>query len=139
MNENLVKLLTAGLIVVQDNKLLLAYSNNKKAWYLPGGKLDPGETSLQSIQREIKEELNISMDPSLLKFYCHISALAYGENQNVLMEQDCFLYELDQEIIPSNEIEAVGFFDFESYLEEPIHVAGVLQIFEKLKQDQLLV
>lgn len=53
------KLATAGLIVVKDNKLLLAFSNNKKAWYLPGGKIDAGETSVQALQREIKEELNL--------------------------------------------------------------------------------
>ncbi|WP_293947143.1 MULTISPECIES: NUDIX domain-containing protein [unclassified Sphingobacterium] len=44
---------TAGLISIVDHKILLAYSNNKKAWYLPGGKIDAGEDSLQSLRREI--------------------------------------------------------------------------------------
>jgi len=35
-----MKLPTAGLIALKGDKLLLAYSNNKKAWYLPGGKID---------------------------------------------------------------------------------------------------
>lgn len=33
-------LLTAGLVVTKNNQLLLAYSNNKNAWYLPEGKVD---------------------------------------------------------------------------------------------------
>lgn len=130
--------LTAGLVVIRDNKLLLAYSNNKKAWYLPGGKVDAGETSLQSLQREIWEELTLRIKAEELKYYCHITAPAYGENA-VIMEQDCYLYELSEEIAPRNEIGAVRFFDSESYAKEPAQVVGVLEIFEKLKADRLLL
>jgi len=138
MNVDLVKLATAGLVVIQKNKLLLAFSRNKQAWYLPGGKVDAGETSIQSIQREIQEELNIELDVHKLQFYIHLSAPAYGEEKNIVMEQDCFLYDLDQEIRPSNEIEAVKHFNLEEYLKEPAQVVGVLEVFEHLKKDQLI-
>lgn len=138
MIEN-VTLPTAGLIVVNNNnKILLAYSKNKKAWYLPGGKIDKGENSINSLQREIKEELNIKLVPELLKFYCHITAPAFGEKANVIMEQDCFLYELNEEIQPSNEIEKVDFFSFEEYQSELTQVIGVLEIFKKLTYDKIL-
>ena len=58
---------TAGLVVVKGDKLLLAYSKNKKAWYLPGGKIDDGESSLETLQREIFEELNIVLNAERLK------------------------------------------------------------------------
>ncbi|HEX8331069.1 MAG TPA: NUDIX domain-containing protein [Segetibacter sp.] len=137
MQEN-ISLPTAGLIVIQDNKMLLGFSNNKHAWYLPGGKIDIGEDSMQSLQREILEELNLVLDPTLLTFYCHISAPAYGEKRNVIMEQDCYLYELNEEIEPCNEIAAVKFFDYRTYKSEPIQVIGVLKVFEKLIGDRLL-
>ena len=54
---------TAGLIVVDNQKLLLTFSKNKKAWYLPGGKIDEGETSKQALIREIEEELNVTLNP----------------------------------------------------------------------------
>jgi ADP-ribose pyrophosphatase YjhB (NUDIX family) len=41
----MIKLSTAGLILIKDKKLLLAFSKNKKAWYLPGGKVDTNESS----------------------------------------------------------------------------------------------
>ncbi len=130
---------TAGLVVLRDNKLLLAYSNNKKAWYLPGGKVDAGETSLQSLQREIWEELTLRIEAEELKYYGHITAPAYGEHTNILMEQDCYLYTLQEDITPRNEIGAVKFFDSESYADEPAQVAGVLEIFERLRADGLLI
>jgi 8-oxo-dGTP pyrophosphatase MutT (NUDIX family) len=131
-------LYTAGLIVIKDNKLLLAYSGNKKAWYLPGGKIDAGENSIQALEREIWEELNIKLQKENLKFYCHISAPAYGEENNIIMEQDCFIYELNQKISPNAEIEAVQFFDFQMYEKEDIQVIGVVEVFANLIKDQLL-
>ncbi|SFS45341.1 NUDIX hydrolase [Sphingobacterium wenxiniae] len=136
MSTKIIK--TAGLIVVQDNKLFLAYSNNKKAWYLPGGKVDAGETSLQSLQREIWEELTLKIDAEDLQYYYHITAPAYGEQKDVVMEQDCYLYDLKEAVVPSHEIGAVKFFDAMEYAKEPAQVVGVIEAFKKLKVDGLL-
>ena len=126
------KLPTAGLIVVENNKLLLTFSKNKKAWYLPGGKIDAGETAIEGLIREIEEELNIILSAEEL-FYCfHIKAMAYGED-NLLMEQDCFRTILKDEIRPSNEIEAFKYFSKEEYLKEYIQVEGVIKAFELLQ------
>lgn len=126
------KLQTAGLIVTKGDQLLLAFSKNKKAWYLPGGKLDEGETSKEALIREIKEELNIDLDPEKLTFFYHITAEAYGQNPPLTMEQDCYRYDLTEAIQPSSEIEAVQFFDLETYQKEPAQVEGVLKAFAKL-------
>lgn len=125
------KLPTAGLIVVENNKLLLTFSKNKKAWYLPGGKIDEGETSKQALIREIEEELNVTLNPDYLDYCFHITAMAYGE-ENLLMEQDCFRTTLNQEIKPSNEIEAFQYFSREEYLKEEIQVEGVIEAFDLL-------
>lgn len=132
-----IKLQTAGLVVLKGGKLLLAFSKNKKAWYLPGGKVDASETPEEAILREIKEELDVSLDPNLVKFYCHITAPAYGEHQNIIMEQDCYMYELTENVSVKSEIEEVGYFDLEIYRREPAQVPGVLLLFEKLRQDGL--
>lgn len=129
---------TVGLLVIKNNKLLLAYSNNKRAWYLPGGKIETDELSQQSLVREIWEELTLKIDVKLLKYYCHITAPAYGEDENLIMEQDCYLYELHENISPNNEIGAIKFFDSYSYEQEPAQVIGVLQIFKRLKADGLV-
>ncbi|MBF0762057.1 NUDIX domain-containing protein [Dysgonomonas mossii] len=130
---------TVGLLVIKNDKLLLAYSNNKRAWYLPGGKIETDELPQQSLVREIWEELTLKIDVKLLKFYCHITAPAYGEEENLIMEQDCYLYELHENISPNNEIGAIKFFDSYSYEQEPAQVIGVLQIFKRLKADGLVI
>ncbi|MFT3824555.1 MAG: NUDIX domain-containing protein [Chitinophagaceae bacterium] len=132
-----MQLHTAGLIVIKNRKVLLAYSNNKKAYYLPGGKVDAGETSLQALQREIAEELNINLPADDLQYYMHITAPAFGEN-GLIMEQDCFLYEMLHEPQPSAEIGAVEYFDAVSYALEPEQVPGVRILIERLQQDDLL-
>ena len=57
--------------------------------------------------------------------------MAYGE-ENLLMEQDCFRTTLNQEIKPSNEIEAFQYFSREEYLKEEIQVEGVIKAFDLL-------
>ena len=133
-----MKLQTAGLITVKDNKLLLAFSKHKNAWYLPGGKLDKGESASEALIREIEEELSLRIVQEELAYYCHVSAPAFGEAAQVIMEQDCFLYDLKSPIQVSNEIGAVKYFSYHDYLKEPIRVCGVLTVFQNLMRDHLI-
>ena len=130
-----MKLATAGLLVIDNRKLLLAYSRNKKCIYLPGGKIDDGETALQALCREIREELNVILSDDDLEYYTHISAPAYGEQNGVIMEQDCFL--INRKITPgaSAEIGEVRYFSLQEYLDEQNTAPGAVRILEILKQD----
>lgn len=131
VEQSWVDLHTAGLVVIQEHKLLLAYSNNKKAWYLPGGKIDKGEDSKTALIREIEEELSLVLDPKRLSFLHHVIAPAYGEKLNIMMQQDCYSYELnDEKIEATNEIGAVRYFSLEEYKKEEIQVPGVLMVYE---------
>lgn len=133
-----MKLDTVGLVVLKENKLLLAFSGNKHAWYLPGGKVDKGETNIEALVREIDEELNIELNVESLEYYRHVTAPAYGERSDVVMEQECFIYKLTEEMTPSKEIEALHYFDLDEYLKEPAQVPGVLILFSSLSKDGLI-
>lgn len=50
-----------GAVIYKDNKILCAKRPKDKAlanyWEFPGGKIEPGETEREALEREIQEEL----------------------------------------------------------------------------------
>ncbi len=54
--ERLYRPNVAGMMVRQDGKLLICErSGQKGAWQFPQGGIDPGETALDAVRREIRE------------------------------------------------------------------------------------
>lgn len=128
-------LATAGLLVIGKRKLLLAYSRNKQCFYLPGGKIDAGETAVQALCREIHEEMGVQIEDSDLKYYTHISAQAYGEPKGIIMEQDCFFLTKKIEPTALAEIKELKYFSLEDYLLEAHKAPGAVMILQQLKSE----
>jgi len=130
-----MRMATAGLLVIEDRKLLLAYSVNKNCFYLPGGKIDENETAAIALCREIAEEMNVTIDAHELKYYTHITAPAFGEQNGIIMEQDCFF--LHRNISPeaSAEIGEIKFFSLSDYLLESNRAPGAVMVMEQLKAE----
>jgi len=130
-----MKLPTVGLLNIQNRKLLLAYSRNKECFYLPGGKIDERETAASALCREIAEEMNVVIDEHELKYHTHITAPAYGEENGIIMEQDCFF--LNRDITPqaSAEIGELKYFSLQEYLSETNRAPGAVMILELLQRD----
>jgi putative (di)nucleoside polyphosphate hydrolase len=51
------------LVVDARGRLLLCHVTNTKAWDIPKGMLDPGETPLEAAIRELREEAGIAFPP----------------------------------------------------------------------------
>jgi len=128
----------AALLTLKDRKLLLAYSKNKKCFYLPGGKIDVSETAAQALCREIQEELNVLLNEQDLEYYTHITAPAFGEINGTIMEQDCFLVNKTVEPVASAEIGELRYFTLTEYLSQPQTAPGAVKILEILKEDNLV-
>jgi len=133
-----MKLPTAGLLIIENRKLLLACSRNKKCFYLPGGKINADETAAKALCREIAEEMSVMIDEHELKYYTHITAPAYGEKNGIIMEQDCFF--LHRKITPkaSGEIDELKYFSFTEYLSENNRAPGAVMILEKPKDGDFI-
>lgn len=129
---------TAGALIISDRKLLLAYSRNKKCYYLPGGKLDAAESSAAALIRELQEELGIALTETELLYETHISAPAYGEEGGTIMEQDCFMVLADVTPKASAEIENLKYFRLMDYLLEEQQAPGAIMILTYLKQKGII-
>lgn len=60
-----------AVLLKENNKILLGYRKSelgKNTWGLPGGKLDFGEEPIKCAIRELKEETNLDVNISGLKF-----------------------------------------------------------------------
>ncbi|NDL61148.1 NUDIX domain-containing protein [Phytoactinopolyspora sp. XMNu-373] len=48
-------------ILLEAGTILSTRSKGKDVYYLPGGKREPGESDLEALVREIKEELSVDI------------------------------------------------------------------------------
>ncbi|HET7313959.1 NUDIX domain-containing protein [Salinisphaera sp.] len=52
----------ACLLAVENGRILLVRVRDNMLWYLPGGKIEPGEAPADAACREVREELGIELD-----------------------------------------------------------------------------
>ena len=142
MIQNIKTIITllpcAGLLYIENKKLLLAFSSKKQCFYLPGGKIAIHETAATALCREVMEEMEVVINENDLEFYTHISAPAYGEIEGVIMEQDCFI--LSKKIYPkaSAEVALLQYFSVEEYKSQTNRAPGAIMILEQLKKSGLI-
>jgi tRNA nucleotidyltransferase (CCA-adding enzyme) len=59
-------IIKCGIILEQNNKILLVYGYKSKKWGFPKGHMEYGETEEETAQRELYEETGIYLDNSHL-------------------------------------------------------------------------
>lgn len=52
-----------GWVQIVDRRLLVGRNRNAQRFYLPGGGREPGETDVQTLVREVSEELGVRLNP----------------------------------------------------------------------------
>lgn len=112
-----------GVILIQEEKLLLVRQNNRPFWVFPGGTLEKGESMVECAVREMKEETGFTVQIAKLLY---VADFMHPEKQTI----DVFFLanklsgELDIEKDGNiNEIEFVPIEDLSQKLIQPALVA----------------
>lgn len=94
-----------ALICVQDRKQLVARAKGKTAFFTPGGKREAGESDVQALVRECKEELTVDLVQETIAPYGVFQAQAFGKPEGVMVRMTCYTAEFAGTLQPNEEIE----------------------------------
>lgn len=104
-----------ALLYFKDGKILTTRSKGKNAFYFPGGKREGNETDLETLKREIKEELSVEIVEETVKPYGVFSAQAHGKAEGVVVQMTCYTSEVIGQFKADNEIEEIRWIDYNFY------------------------
>lgn len=125
-----------ALIKIENGQILSTKSRGKNKYYIPGGKREHNETDEETLIREIREELSVTIINESIKYVGTFKAQSDGAAEGVIVKMTC--YNADYTGIPkeSNEIEEIRWLNFKD-LEIISEVDKI--IFKHLKENGLLV
>lgn len=101
-------IVVSALALVRDRRLLMVTARGRDVLYLPGGKVESGETHVEALLRETREEIAVDLDPAGVRRLFVVSEQAHGEPDGRLVEMTLFSADSDDEPRPSSEIGALA-------------------------------
>ena len=93
-----------AFLYLQDGKILSTRSKGKDKYYIPGGKREAGETDIETLVREVKEELSVDIIESSAKLYGVFEAQAHGKAEGVIVKMTCYTAEFAGALKADSEI-----------------------------------
>ncbi|WP_343074363.1 NUDIX domain-containing protein [Phytoactinopolyspora limicola] len=93
-------------------RILSTRSHDKDTYYLPGGKREPGETDVQTLVREIDEELGVTLNAATARHFGTFEAQAHGHRAGVRVRMTCYTADYAGTPAPSNEIAEVAWLSY---------------------------
>jgi len=92
-------------IYIKDRKILSTLSKGKDTFYIPGGKRENLESDIETLIREIKEELSVDINPSTIKLFGVFEAQAHGKAEGIIVKMTCYTADYIGELKASSEID----------------------------------
>ena len=138
----------ALILINSKRQQLVARSYGKSVYYTPGGKREPGETDIEALLRECKEELDTNLLTSTntsasIEPYGTFEAQAFGKPEGTMVKMTCFRvtpvdaeFQIAEMVKPNEEIEELLWItsDFDR---AKLTVTGIM-ILEDLKAKDLI-
>jgi len=100
----------AAVITDAHGRVLLVRKRGTAFFIQPGGKREPGETALQTLARELHEELGVRLHPGSAQALGHFEDQAVNEPGR-RVHAEVYRVQVDGEPRPGAEIEALHWLD----------------------------
>lgn len=101
-----------AFIEIQNGQILCSRSKGKTAFYIPGGKRDPGENDIEALTREVEEELSVQVLPTTARYLGTFKAQAHGHPDGIMVKMTCYQAEFSGHLSAASEIEELRWLNF---------------------------
>lgn len=139
MGERVVRPSVRG-IIIQSGKVAMVYSQKYHYYKSPGGGMEPGESHIQTLLREVAEESGLQVIPESIKPYGHVHRVQKSDHSGIFV-QDNYYYLCQVEDIPRAQVldpyEAEEGFTLEFV--DPCHAENVNRYEDHGTADQVML
>ncbi|VVJ15406.1 putative MutT family protein [Amycolatopsis camponoti] len=95
-----------------DGRILSTRSRGKQVYYLPGGKREAGETDVETLVREIREEVSVEIAEPTIAPAGVFEAQADGKAAGIVVRMTCFTADYTGTLAASSEIEEIAWLGY---------------------------
>jgi 8-oxo-dGTP diphosphatase len=113
-SEPLPDILVSAVAIVRERRVLMVTARDRDVLYMPGGKIDAGETPAQAAVREAREEIAVEIDPARVSRLFTVVTQAHGEPDGRLVRMHVFAADTDATPKPAAEVSALHWVGTES-------------------------
>lgn len=108
---------TVAWVLVENGRILCARPRGKEIFYIPGGKREGAESDLQTLLREIAEELTVALLPATVTHVGTYEAdQPSGHPDGATVRMSCYAGDYSGTLAASGEIDELAWF---SYADRP--------------------
>lgn len=94
-------------IYIKNKKILSTLSKGKDKYYIPGGKREQYENDIETLVREIKEELSVDILSDSVRYYGVFKAQAHGKKEGIVVKMSCYMADFNGELKEDSEISKI--------------------------------
>lgn len=89
-------------ILIRDGRVLVARNEGRTLFYFPGGAREPGENDMETLAREVDEELSVRIEPDTATFIG--TCVAHRDGRPESFRLTCYTADYRGTIRSANEI-----------------------------------
>jgi len=100
---------TVAWVHLRNGRILCARPRGRDVFYVPGGKREGAESDLQTLLREIAEELTVALRPGTVR---HAGTYQADHADGTVVRMSCYTAEYSGTLAASSEIDELAWFGY---------------------------